>query len=105
MPAPSPRGRQAKRPAPGPAPLGSHLLKGAQLVVLHHLLEAELQVVEQPGQLLAVGTGELGALERLDPGVHRQPKHLAQASHHVGADAAVAAGGGERGVVGEGVGG
>lgn len=40
----------------------SHLLEGSQLVVLHHLGEAELQVAEQATQLILVGLLELGVL-------------------------------------------
>ncbi len=40
------------------------LLERAQLVVLHNLLQAELQVAEQRDELVAVGLGKLTALRR-----------------------------------------
>lgn len=41
-----------------------HLLESTKLVVLDHLLQAELQVLEQVAQLILVGLLELCALQQ-----------------------------------------
>mmetsp|Transcript_21009 Transcript_21009/g.46075 ORF Transcript_21009/g.46075 Transcript_21009/m.46075 type:complete len:1268 (+) Transcript_21009:731-4534(+) len=68
------------------------LSQGAQLVVLDHLLQAELQVAKGVNEVLAVGAGKLSALQGAHPGVHVEARELHELGHEVGADAAVEAG-------------
>mmetsp|Transcript_27247 Transcript_27247/g.59503 ORF Transcript_27247/g.59503 Transcript_27247/m.59503 type:complete len:1448 (-) Transcript_27247:88-4431(-) len=66
------------------------LLERAQLVVLHHLLQAELEVVELRLQVRGLGALELGALQGAHPGGHVAGEHGGEAGQ---AHAAVGAGG------------